>query len=56
MSGHLNWTPTGSRGLDPRNSGEVPAERPVYGRDCRDLSQQGKAGGWVPEVLTDRRR
>jgi hypothetical protein len=36
---------------------EIPSgDGPVYGRDCRDLSQQGKAGGWVPEVLTDRRR
>ena len=31
MSGHLNGAPTGSRELDPRNSGEVPAHRPAYG-------------------------
>ena len=31
MSGHLNGAPTGSRELDPRNSGEVPAHRPPCG-------------------------
>ena len=32
MSGHLNGAPTGSRELDSRNSGEVPAHRPAYGQ------------------------
>ena len=31
MSGHLNGAPTGSRELDPRNNGEVPAHRPPCG-------------------------